>query len=117
MSHDPVAEVREVLNGVVDPCSAAARSPTGLVDMGIVAGVEHVSGDVVVRLLPTFAGCMFVSLFADQAEQRIGALPWCRSVRVETVADELWTEERMAPAARERLERRRRRLREAAGVS
>jgi metal-sulfur cluster biosynthetic enzyme len=115
MSHDTrIAELRGVLNAIVDPCSAAARSPTGLVDMGIVDGIEQADGAVVVRLHPTFAGCLFAPLFAGEAEQRIAALPWCRSVRVETVADDIWTEERMAPAARSRLERRRGALRSAA---
>jgi metal-sulfur cluster biosynthetic enzyme len=115
MSHEArIVELREVLNTIVDPCSAAARSPTGLVDMGIVDGIEQADGEVVVRLLPTFAGCLFAALFADEAEQRIAALPWCRSVRVETVADDVWTEERMAPAARARLEHRRSALRRAA---
>jgi metal-sulfur cluster biosynthetic enzyme len=106
----PDARLREllaVLDGIVDPCSAAARVPAGLVEMGIVERAHEADGHVEVILLPTFAGCLHVALFAAEIERRVGALAWCRSVRVRTTADELWTEARMSPALRRRLAERR----------
>ena len=96
-------EVEHLLDEIVDPCSAAARTPAGLAEMGIVERVAERDGHVEVVLLPTFAGCLHVSLFAAEIERRVGELAWCRSIRVETTADELWTEERMSPALRARL--------------
>lgn len=101
-------EVRAALDTVVDPCSAAAGAPAGLVEMGIVDGVEVDGSAVVVRLLPTFAGCLFVGLFADEAERRVAELPWCERVTIDTVGDRVWTPDRMG----ERLRRRRAGLRE-----
>ena len=99
------ADVLAALDGIVDPCSVAAGTPAGLAEMGIVDAVA-IDGDAVsVRLLPTFAGCLFAGLFAEQAEQRVGALPWCRRVDVELAGDRIWTEARMSPALRARRER------------
>jgi metal-sulfur cluster biosynthetic enzyme len=53
------------------------------------------------------AGCLHVALFAAEIERRVAELARCRSIRVETTADELWTEERMSPALRTRLTGRR----------
>jgi metal-sulfur cluster biosynthetic enzyme len=102
------AEVVAALDGIVDPCSAAAGMPAGLAEMGIVDAVAIDGDRVTITLLPTFAGCLFASLFAQQAEERVGALPWCASVGVRLAGDRIWTDERMSPA----LRARRRALRE-----
>jgi metal-sulfur cluster biosynthetic enzyme len=99
-------DVVAALDEIVDPCSAAAGTPAGLVEMGIVDAVAIDGVDVTVTLLPTFAGCLFAGLFAGEAERRIRALPWCERVRVELVGDRIWTEERMSRALRERRRRR-----------
>lgn len=110
-------EVRHALGGIVDPCSAAAGEPLSLIEMGVVDAVE-VCGDVVrVRLLPTSPACLFTPLFEEEIERRVRQLAWCAAVEVTFApADAIWDEERIAPAARERLERRRARLRALAGV-
>jgi len=103
------ADALGVLNAIVDPCSAANGSPIGLADMGIIEELEVRGGHVRVRLLPTFPGCLFVGIFHEEATGRLRALDWCESVEVElaSAADAIWTEARIAPAVRERLERRR----------
>jgi metal-sulfur cluster biosynthetic enzyme len=105
-------QVREAINGIVDPCSTAMAEPAGIDDMGI---VEHVriDGDAVeVDLLPTSAHCLFTGLFEEEIEERVGALPWVGSVRVALSSSlDIWDESRMHPRLRERLRLRRQMLR------
>ena len=108
-------EVERVLNEIVDPCSAACGVPIGLVDMGIVESVDVRDDGISVGLLPTFPGCLFTAVFADEIGRRLGELEWSGQVKIEVAAGStLWDEERMLPAARERLrqsrEERRRQL-------
>ncbi len=103
-------QVIAALDEIVDPCSAAAGVPAGLAAMGIVDAVAIEGGSVTVRLLPTFAGCLFAGLFADEAERRIGALDWCQAIEVELAGDAVWTEERMSPVLRRRRAQLRRQL-------
>jgi metal-sulfur cluster biosynthetic enzyme len=108
-------EVAEALNRIVDPCSATAGTPIGLVDMGIVEAVSVDDGRVSITLLPTFPGCLYTAVFAGEIEQRLDRLGWVEAVEV-TVdhGPELWDENRIAPPARARLradrDRRRRAL-------
>lgn len=109
---DRIAAVRRALDGIVDPCSAAAGEPLGLVDMGVVDEVAVEGGTVRVRLLPTSPGCLYTPVFQEEIERRLGALDWCGRVEVSFApADAVWDEGRIAPAARERLQRRRAALR------
>jgi metal-sulfur cluster biosynthetic enzyme len=94
-------QIREVLNEIVDPCSAAAHAPIGLVDMGIVADVRVSPDQVEVDLLPTFAGCLYIAMFIDQIERRLLALD-CGQVTVNLLTD-TWTEENIAAPHRKRL--------------
>ena len=108
-------EVERVLNDIVDPCSAACGVPIGLVDMGIVESIDVREEGISVGLLPTFPGCLFTAVFADEISRRLGEFEWSGQVRIEVAAGStLWDEDRMLPAARERLresrEERRRRL-------
>ena len=108
IEQDRVAAVREVLNQIVDPCSAASATPIGLVDMGIVDRVDVAEGDVRVALLPTFAGCLFVGMFRAGIEERVLDLDWCTSVDVEILhAPTYWDESLMSEDARRRLHERR----------
>jgi metal-sulfur cluster biosynthetic enzyme len=101
-----VVEVRAALNSIVDPCSSAMAHPIGLADMGIIDRVAVVGDRVAVDLLPTSAHCLFVGLLEEAIETRIAELPWVSDVDVHLAeGTHLWDEERMAPAARERLRR------------
>jgi metal-sulfur cluster biosynthetic enzyme len=108
ISVDRVAVVKEILNGVVDPCSAGSSVPIGLIDMGIVDRVEVEGGDVRVALLPTFSGCLFVGIFRAEIERRVLELGWPTKVDIEILhAPTYWDESRMSDDARHRLEERR----------
>jgi metal-sulfur cluster biosynthetic enzyme len=102
------AAVRAAINTIIDPCSVALAEPVGLVDLGLLERVA-VSGDAVeVTLIPTSPHCLFLGLFEEQVEERLSKLPWVRSVKVSLDEGEtIWDKTRMAPQARERLQRRR----------
>jgi metal-sulfur cluster biosynthetic enzyme len=111
-SADRLAEVKEILNGIIDPCSAGSAVPIGLVDMGIVDTIEVEDSAVRIALLPTFAGCLFVGIFETEIERRTLGLAWCTSLSVEVIhAPTYWDESRMSDTARSRLRERRDRMR------
>jgi metal-sulfur cluster biosynthetic enzyme len=105
-------EVTDALNAIVDACSVAAGLPIGLVDMGIAHVLSIEDARVTVRMTPTFGGCLFVGVFSEEIEKRLLELEWCSEVKVDVVEfDGIWTEDKISGPARERLERRRARLR------
>lgn len=111
--------VRDVLNGIVDPCSITAGVPAGMDDMGLITGIQvRDDGAGGRRISVTFGltdpTCMLLGSFANEARERLSALPGVTGVDV-TLDHELeWTEDRFAPHYRQRLaehrERRRRDL-------
>lgn len=107
--------VRALANEVHDPCSMAQGLPIGIVDMGLLLGVqlaEAAEGGVDVRLdlRVTAPGCMYTPYFERELRARVGALPEVRSLRLEWQPDLDWTPADIAPAAREKLRRRRERM-------
>jgi metal-sulfur cluster biosynthetic enzyme len=106
------AEVEAILNEIIDPCSAAAGLPLGLVEMGIVDRVQVTSGEVEVMLLPTSFACVFVGLFEGEVRARLERLEWCTAVDVHVWdGDDIWDETRLSKDAKARLDGRRRELR------
>lgn len=103
------AQVREVLNGIVDPCSTAAGVPAGLCDMGLVHAVAvHPDGRVAVTLGVTEPGCFMIGSFAAEARARLLTLPGVSAVELELDEGFDWTEDSMDPAYRARLAQHRR---------
>jgi metal-sulfur cluster biosynthetic enzyme len=101
------AQVAEVLDSVIDPCSAVAGAPAGLADMGLVKRVEIApEGDkahVAVVLRLTHPTCIMGPLFIESVEQGLLALDAVESAEVTLDADYSWTEEDMSPDYRRRL--------------
>ncbi|MDQ3728546.1 MAG: iron-sulfur cluster assembly protein [Actinomycetota bacterium] len=81
------AEVRAALNTVIDPCSAVAGAPAGIVEMGLVrdlAIVDEGAGVAVcLSIGVTEPGCMMGASFASSARERLEALPGISSVDVQ----------------------------------
>lgn len=102
-----VAEVRAVLNSIVDPCSAAAGVPAGLCDMGLVHAVAVRDGPagrrVEITLGVTEPGCFMVGSFAAEARSRLLALDDVDAVDLTLDEGFDWSEEAMNPAYRTRL--------------
>jgi metal-sulfur cluster biosynthetic enzyme len=99
-------EMCVILNQIADPCSVAAGSPIGLVDMGIVQHLEITGDSVRVKLLPTFPTCRFVPIFEAEIRRRLKSENM--SVVIEVAEpDVVWDESMMKPEARRRLAERR----------
>lgn len=103
-SHALEDRVRARLDEVLDPCSTFTERPQSVVDLGLIDGVAVDDGRVTVDLLPTNQLCMYIPHMAEDIETRVGELPAVDSVTVETVADEVWTRDRMTDEASEERE-------------
>ena len=99
-----------------DTCSVFNGTNLNIVEMGLVQDVEHEGGTVRVRLLLTDPMCLYLFEMRSQIIKALDELPGVDAVEVEPVAGELWWPDRMAPEARERLDRRRRARLEGLGL-
>jgi metal-sulfur cluster biosynthetic enzyme len=103
------AEVREALNEIVDPCSAAVGAPAGMVDMGLIREVEIEDGldgrHVTVRIGLTEPTCLMGPAFVRSAEKRLSALDGVADVEVALTSGLDWTPARLSATYAERLER------------
>lgn len=93
--------IREKLDAVLDPCSTFTQKPQSIVDLGLVDDVSIDEEDVTVDLLPTNQFCMYVPHMSEEIENRLEEIPEVDSVTVETVADKVWTQDRMSDEAYE----------------
>jgi len=96
--------VREQLDEVLDPCSTFTERPQSIVDLGLLDGVSIDGGDVTIHLLPTNQLCMYIPHMSEDIENRVRDLSEVDSVTVETVADKVWTQDRMTDEAYEERE-------------
>jgi metal-sulfur cluster biosynthetic enzyme len=108
MDSTPTPEqIRELLNGIVDPCSAAAGAPGGLTDMGLVRSVEVQPGPdgvtVRVALGITEPGCMMSYPFQASARERLETLPGVVNIEVTLDTTLEWTEAELSPEYAARL--------------
>jgi ring-1,2-phenylacetyl-CoA epoxidase subunit PaaD len=72
-----------------------------LVELGVVRGVSVDGDEVRVELTPTFLGCPALAYMQRAMEERLrelGAEP-----RIEVVADDSWSTDRITPTGREKL--------------
>ncbi|MFB6298946.1 MAG: metal-sulfur cluster assembly factor [Halobacteriales archaeon] len=102
MSNDPSdlkTQIKTRLEEVLDPCSTFTEKPQSIVDLGLVDGVAIEDGDVTVDLLPTNQLCMYIPHMSEEIETRVGEIQAVDSVTVETVADKVWTQDRMTDEA------------------
>lgn len=111
-------EVRERLNGIIDPCSITAGAPAGLVDMGLVRDLrlepDGQGGQrAVVAIGITHPFCMMAGVFLNEVRKRVILIEGVDDVEVCLDSDTIWTPELMTQAYRDRLET----ARQAKGVS
>jgi metal-sulfur cluster biosynthetic enzyme len=97
------ARVLATMNTIVDPCSSGIGMPTGIVDLGLIDGLEIHEGRVEITLITTAPHCMFVGMFKEQIEQRIGVIAGVEFVHVTMNYEAMWDEARMSEVARARL--------------
>jgi metal-sulfur cluster biosynthetic enzyme len=103
------ADVRRILDTIVDPCSRAAGAPAGISEMGMVPDITITPGeenkvDVRVHLIVTHPFCMMSNLFVKEIIERLGAEDWVGKAEVDFDPGILWTPDRMNPEYAERLE-------------
>jgi metal-sulfur cluster biosynthetic enzyme len=105
MSSSLEERVLAALDGVRDPCSIATRHPLGIVELGLLIGLD-VAGDGRVRVLlrPTSPSCTLIASILQAAEQQVSAVPGVRSVSVAVDAASEWTPELMTVTGREKLQ-------------
>jgi metal-sulfur cluster biosynthetic enzyme len=102
------AQVRDVLNGILDPCSIAAGVPAGMADMGMITDIQiRADGTgghrVGVAIGLTDPACVLLGSFANEARERLTGLSGVTAVDV-TLDHELeWTPGRLAPHYQRRL--------------
>ncbi|MGY0064294.1 metal-sulfur cluster assembly factor [Streptomyces sp. LZ34] len=116
MSGVTEARVRDVLNGIVDPCSITAGVPAGMDDMGLISDIQ-VQDDgaggqrVSVKFGLTDPTCMLLGSFANEARERLAQLPGVTGVDVTLDHDMEWTPDLLAPHYQQRLTEHRARRR------
>jgi metal-sulfur cluster biosynthetic enzyme len=113
------AELRDIVNTIIDPCSAATAVPAGLVDMGLIRELRVMSASAGglrchVRLCVTHLFCMMTGVFVNEIEMRLSKHERIGEVEVELDHRTLWTEELMSARYRARLETHRSRASTAA---
>lgn len=106
--------VRRTADGIHDPCGMATGVRLGLNEMGLLRRV-HTEPDpegwnVRVQLRLTSPGCVYFFAFKDNIEERLTAHPQISRVVVDWDPTLDWTPEDLSPAARSKLEERRRSL-------
>jgi metal-sulfur cluster biosynthetic enzyme len=102
---------------VYDTCSLFNGTRLDIVEMGLVDDVVQEGDTVRVRLLLTDPMCLYLFEMRSQIIDVLSQLPGVETVEVEPVAGKLWSPERMAPAARGRLETIRRKRLEKLGLT
>lgn len=92
--------VRKLINEVIDPCSVVAGAPVGLVDFGLLRGIDLKQAPdhtwkVTVRLTLTEPGCMMGGPFAMRIREKLSSLHQVALVDVRIVSSGLWSEASM----------------------
>jgi metal-sulfur cluster biosynthetic enzyme len=100
-------EVDQALGRVLDPCSVFNGSNLSLADLGMVERVDIVEGEVNVQLFLDDPTCLFYFEITRNIRAELEALEGVCAVTFEMKVDEIWTEDRMLPVARQRLQLRR----------
>ncbi|WP_435284959.1 metal-sulfur cluster assembly factor [Streptomyces sp. NBC_00063] len=100
--------VRRVLNTIVDPCSITAGVPAGMDDMGLIGEIAVVDDVTAGRHVSVTFGltdptCMLLGAFANEARERLRALPGVTAVDVTLDHTMEWTPDLLAPDYQERL--------------
>jgi metal-sulfur cluster biosynthetic enzyme len=98
--------VETTLNQIIDPCSAAAGCPAGLVEMGLVRQVSIDPNDdglrIEVTLAVTHPFCMMSAVFVNEARLQLAELAGVSAVHINLDTSIIWTDADFTPAYAER---------------
>jgi metal-sulfur cluster biosynthetic enzyme len=92
----------DALREVYDPC--CADRGINIVDMGVVEDVRQSGTHVEVDLVLTTGWCPFVATMSSAIPDRLKRLDGVDTVDVKVVWDPVWSMDRLAPSAREKLQ-------------
>jgi metal-sulfur cluster biosynthetic enzyme len=98
-----LAQVRDALARVVDPCSIATGVPLTLAEMGMVEGIAVEDGRVTVTLVLTSPACWQAGNIIQAVETSVGRVPGVASVACTVNHNAGWLPDQMEPGARLRL--------------
>jgi len=87
--------VMQILDTVIDPCSARMGKPLGLVGMGLIESVSIDDRTVEIRLVLTGPGCFFYFQFAECIARALEPVAGGREIDVVIDDTILWTKDRM----------------------
>ncbi|WP_226008176.1 metal-sulfur cluster assembly factor [Natrinema salinisoli] len=103
--------IRDRLDEVIDPCSAANGTNLSIIEMGLLDEIDVDEGHVTVSMRLTTPFCMQLPYFVEEIDERIGAIDEVTSVSLETdegvdwhtgmMSEEAQTQRRERKAARE----------------
>jgi metal-sulfur cluster biosynthetic enzyme len=97
-------DVREALDGVLDPCLLAAGHKMSVLGLGLISRVEERGCGIEIGITFTEVGCQFTHRVIAAIEDRVIALGRFDDVRVLPDWSLPWTPERMEPGARAALD-------------
>lgn len=103
------AQLRELimaaLDEIKDPCSVAAGSPLGLVEMGLIKRLDiSRNGDVAISLRLTAPFCHMIAFFQRETTERIGTLPGVTAVSLAMDNGLDWSPDHMSSSGRAKRE-------------
>lgn len=98
--------VRERLDEVIDPCSAANGTDLSIIEMGLLDEVDVAGGHVTVSMRLTSPFCMQLPYFVEEVDERVGAIDEVVSVTLETDEGVDWHAGMMTEEAQRRREKR-----------
>lgn len=103
-----LSEIRTTINKIVDPCSAAAGAPAGLISMGLVRSIDLVDdGDgvhVSIGMCITEPGCMMASLFELTVRRDVAAIPGVSDVDAAVDHGFVWDPSLLQPEYQTKLD-------------
>lgn len=106
------AAIREALETIVDPCSAVAGAPAGLLTMGLIRRLEIAPEPegAAVRLTigVTEPSCLMGAAFVDAARRKVSTVPGVARVEATLDTEHSWIPDDMDATYQARLAARRR---------
>lgn len=96
-------DVRAALDGVMDPCLAAAGHALSVLDLGLITRIRDEEGVIEIGITFTEVGCQFTHRVMVSIEDRVRALGRHHDVRIVPDWKPGWTEARMGERARSAL--------------
>ena len=104
------------LDGIIDPCSAAANVPLSIVEMGMVEKLEFASATVVVALRMTSPLCHALPYFEMEVERVLAGIPGISGVKCTFDHGGNWRPDDMTVGAQRKLADRREFVRSRVGA-